>query len=261
MRKRLLAVCVLVATVLASACEEIPTGTSDPALLDRRPDRAVSAGETFTHIGITRPETEPFAMTVGETRPFSARLFYSAGGSLPSSPYAQWRSTDPCVATVTNASPRWGMVTGVRAGTTRIIAEAWGSADTVTVTVSGDADLDPRCHDRQWLWNYDDVSFTANYAKPYRVAPAEKLVRLVLFARPRPDYTIATGQKFTLRSELWYDGGGKLNGKKWVQFRSTDASVARVNSRGGTVIGVAPGRTKIIATLGQFSDTIPLYVR
>jgi hypothetical protein len=261
MRKQLLAVCVLMASVLASACEEIPTGTSDPGLLDGHAQRAVSAGEAFTHIGITTPDTDALAMTVGETRPFSARLFYSAGGYLPSSPYAQWRSTDPCVATVTNTSPRWGVVTGLRAGTTRIIAEAWGSADTVTVTVSGDEDLDPGCDDRQWLWDYDDVSFTANYAKPYGVAPGEKLVRLVLFARPRPDYTIATGQKSTLRSELWYDGGGKLNGKKWVQFRSTDASVAQVTSRGGTVTGVAPGRTKIIASLGQFSDTVPLYVR
>jgi hypothetical protein len=192
-----------------------------------------------------------------------AKLFYNLGGTLPGVPYGQWRSTDACVASVTNGPTSWGLVTGVAAGSALIIVEAFGKADTVAVTVTGSGNLNPNCAANEWSWNLSDLSFTGSPLKAtkYGVAAGEKLVRVVLFAGPKPDYTIGVGGKVTLKSELWYDKGGKLAGKGFVTFSSSDPSVATITSN-GVAKGIQPGRVKIIARLGStFADTVPLYVR
>jgi hypothetical protein len=246
--------------ITVAACTDTPTGL-DGLPPGSTPSPAIAAGETFSHISITSPSTPTFSMEVASSRQMSATLHYSAGGTLASAPYAQWRSSDECIATVTNASPSWGLVRAVTAGTTRIIAEAWGRADTVTVTVTGSGNSDPGCYERQWIWDYEDVSFTGAPAKRYRVRAGEKVDRVVLFAAPRPDYTLSVGRRITLRSELWYDQGGRLNGRGFVVFSTTDGSVATITPR-GVVTALQPGRTKIIARLGSsYADTIPLHVR
>jgi hypothetical protein len=261
MRNTTVASVVLLGSILAVGCEQTPTGIQSPALAASDPALAVTSGETFSHILISQPSAKSLSLAVGASSQMASTLHYNRGGTLPSAPYAQWRSTDPCVATVTNASPSWGMVRGVKSGTTRIISEAWGKADTITVTVTGTGDLDPTCASRQWVWNSRDVSFTGSPASSYGVASGEKLRRVVLFAGPRPDYTLDAGGKVTLRSELWYDKGGKLNGRGYVVFSSTDESVATINSK-GVVTARGSGRTKIIARLGTtLADTVPLYVR
>jgi hypothetical protein len=260
MRNSALASVLLIGT-LASACSDNPIAM-EPATLN--PDGAtmsVKAGETFSHVRITNPTVKSVSSTVGGARQMAATLYYSAGGTLPGAPYTQWRSMDACVASVTNASPSWGLVRGVKAGTTLIIAETWGKADTVAVTVTGTGNLDPTCADREWSWDYSDVSFTGTPATRYKVAAGEKMTRVVLFAGPKPDYTISAGKSVTLRSELWYSRGGKLNGRGFVTFSVTDGSVASISST-GVVTGRTSGRTKVIARLGtSHADTVPLYVR
>jgi hypothetical protein len=260
MKRAALVPVVLVGAVLVTACSENVVGVDSPGLTASEPSLAVSAGEVYSHIKITNPSVKSVSMTVGGSRQMSGTLYYSAGGKLPSAPYAQWRSTDPCVATVTNLSPSWGLVRGVKSGTTRIIAETWGKADTVTVSVTGTGDLDPGCADRQWSWNWSDVSFTGTPATSYGVAPGETLRQVVFFAGPRPDWTLLTGKQVTLRSELWYSRGGKLNGRGYVTFSSLDHSVATISSR-GVVTGRGAGRTKLIARLGTLADTVPIHVR
>jgi hypothetical protein len=259
MRKVPLAAAVLFGSVVLTACDEIPTSV-EQSLSPSEADLSVRTGEAFSHVQITNPSGGTATVAVGGSTQMAARLFYSRGGSLAGAPYTQWRSTDDCVATVTSASPSWGLVRGVSAGTTLIIAEAWGSADTVTVTVSGSGNLDASCADRQWSWDYNKPSFTGTPVKRNTVAPGEVVRSLVLFAGPRPDYTLSRGQKVTLKSELWYNRGGKLKANSFVSFTSTDGAVATVTAK-GVVRAQGSGRTKIIARLGQFADTVPIYVR
>jgi hypothetical protein len=260
MRRFPLAAAVLFGSVLATACDEVPTAVDHSALSPSAADLSVRSGETFSNVRITSPSNGSASLAVGGSQQMAAALFYSRGGRLPGAPYTQWRSADDCVATVTSASPSWGMVRGISAGTTQIIAEAWGRADTVTVRVTGAGNLDASCADRQWLWDYNDASFTATRIRRNTVQPGEVVRSLVLFAGPRPDYTISRGGKVTLRAEMWYSRGGKLIANSFASFTSTDGSVATVTST-GVVTGRSSGRTKIIARLGQFADTVPLYVR
>jgi hypothetical protein len=260
MRKATVAAVMVLGSALVAGCSDSPLGLDEPGLVPSDPSLAVSVGETFSHIKITTPSVKSVSMTVGGSRQMAATLYYSAGGTLAGVPYAHWRSTDPCVATVTSASPSWGLVRGVKSGTTKIIADSWYKADTVTVTVTGTGDLDPGCALRQWVWDWKDVSFTGTPASSYSVASGEKLVQVVLFAGPKPDWTIARGSTVTLRSEMWYDRGGKRNGRGSVTFASFDHSVATISSR-GVVTGHAAGRTKIVARLGNLADTVPIFVR
>jgi hypothetical protein len=76
-----------------------------------------------------------------------------------------------------------------------------------------------------------------------------------------PKSPIAVGGKVTLRSELWYSKGGKLNGVNYVTFSTSDGSIATINSK-GVAVGRKAGRVKVIARLGTtFADTVPLYVK
>ncbi|MEO8201404.1 MAG: SBBP repeat-containing protein [Gemmatimonadota bacterium] len=67
----------------------------------------------------------------GTTQVFQAVAFDSIGGVLPGRVFA-WSSSAPAVATVDNA----GLVTGVSAGTTKVVAATGGKSDTVSVTVT-----------------------------------------------------------------------------------------------------------------------------
>lgn len=250
---RLLGVCM--AGMAAIACaDEITT----PALSESEPSESVSAGEKFVAVEITNPDRPSFSLRVGQNKQMTARLRYNRGGSLPSAPYAQWMSTNNCVASVTNSYGNWGKVTGVKAGTALIIVTAFGKADTVKVKVEGTGNRDSGCEKREWSWDYDDISFTGKPASSYNVRAGEKLKRLVLFAPKEP---LRVGEKTKVISELWYDKGGKLNGAGYVTFMSTDGSIATINSK-GVVTGRSPGRVKLIARLGtSYADTVPLIVQ
>lgn len=270
MRKIRIASAIVLGSVLATACSESPVGVDQTGGIDTNagllpsgdPNMAISTGEVFSFITIDTPAADNMSLGLGSTYQMLATLHYSAGGFLSSAPYASWRSSDSCVATVTNASPSWGLVNGVATGTAKIIVEAWGKADTVTVSVGGSSPPTAACYDKEWTWDYSDVSFTGTPLSStlYGVAAGEKLKKVVLFAGPKPDYTISVGLKTVLKSELWYDKGGKISGRGYVTFSVSDGSVASVNAN-GAVLGLRAGRTKVIARLGSLADTVPLYVR
>lgn len=270
MLKTSIAAIMALGSVLTTACSDNPMGvdavSSGLAGADigpsTGPSLGLSPGETFSFITIDDPAEASVSMTEGSTSQMLATLHYSLGGTLLGVPYANWRSSDNCVATVSSALPSWGLVTGVAAGTAHIIVESWGKSDTVSVTVAGPSAPSAACYENDWSWNYNDVSFTGTPRTPkkWSVGAGEKLVRVVLFAGPKPDYTILRGAKTTLKSEMWYDRGGKTGGKGYVVFSVTEGSVASVNNL-GVVTGLNPGRTKVIARLGTLADTVPIYVR
>jgi hypothetical protein len=261
MRHTKLASALVLGTALLAACSESPVNVDQSALTSTDPNLAVVTGETFSYLKITSPTAPTFGMLIGGTKQMKATLFYSLGGTLPAVPYAQWRSTDTCIASVTSVYPSWGKVTARKSGTALIISEAFGKADTVAVTVAGTEYPDPACYDADWVWDYNDVSFTGSPATSYSTQVGETLTQVVLFAAPKPTYTILVGGQTTLRSELWYSLGGKMNGKGYVAFAVTNDSVASVSST-GVVKGLRVGRTKVIARLGSnFADTVPLYVK
>jgi hypothetical protein len=263
MRNVTFASVLLLGSTLVAACNDSPTGADQPLLADNtEPSLGVSAGETFTAIGITNPSSRTLSLSLGDSKQMSAMLRYNRGGTLAASPYASWRSSDNCVATVTSRSPSWGLVKGVRSGTALIIAEAWGKADTVVVSVSGSKRPDDSCYEAEWKFDLRDVSFTGaplTAAEYRREGPkaGERLTDLVLFAPKDP---LKVGQSLVLSSELRYNRGGRLDGRKWVSFSVTDGAVARI-TRDGKVTAVGRGRTKVVARLGQYADTVPLYVR
>ena len=160
---------------------------------------------------------------------------------------------------MTTTSPSWGKVTGVKSGTTLLIATAFGKSDTVKVTVTGTGNLDSGCYTRLWTFNTNDVSFTGTPATSYSVRSGETLRKVVLFAPKTP---AKVGYTKKLISELWYSSGGKLNGVPYVTFTSTDGSVASIDYRSGIATGRKIGRTKIIVRMGtSMADTVPLYVQ
>jgi hypothetical protein len=238
-----------------TACNDA-TAPREPLRAPSDLNASVRTGEKFTKIAITSPNVTATTMYVGAYKQMYATLYYSLGGTLAGVPYAQWSSVDPCIASVTSASPSWGRVKGVKAGKTKIIASAWGKADTITVTVSGTGNTDPNCYTRTWSFNTSDVSFTGTPATSYGVKTGETLKKLVLFA---PKYPMKVGGTLKLVSELWYSGGGKLNGVPYVNFSSTNGAVATVDYRSGYVSAKSVGRTKMIVRLGtNMADTVPL---
>jgi hypothetical protein len=258
MRSRSLVPAMLVLVTAATACGDAATAPNaiGPSAT---PSASVRTGETFRKIAITSPSVSALSLTTGTIKQMAGTLYYSLGGTLPSSPYAAWSSSDPCVATVTSAYPSWGKVTAVAPGTARIIASVWGKADTVTVTVTGTGTPSQACYDKLWYFNTSDVSFTGTPSTSYHVSAGETLKKVVLFA---PKDTLTVSELRTLSSELWYSAGGKLNGVPYVNFTSTDAGVATVDFQKGVVTARAPGRTKLIVRLGtNMADTVPVFVK
>lgn len=260
MRCTMIASALLLGSVALAGCNDSPLAVEQSSLSGSVPSLAVRTGESYASIRITNPSSQRFTISPGSTFQMAGILEFSAGGTLPSVPYAQWRSSDNCVADVTSGYPSWGLVKGLKSGTAMIIAEAWGRADTVEVTVSGTDYPSEKCYDAEWKWDYKDVSFTGSPAHTYSVAPGEALKSVVLFAGPGSEYTVKSGESATLVSELWYSKGGRWNARGFATFSVTDGAVATINRR-GVVTGLKAGKTKVIARLGAMSDTVPLYVR
>ena len=262
MTLRKLAPIVIVGGALLTACSDVSTApmaeeTVEPGAVNA----AIRSGETYKYIAIKDPSTTTYSMAVGASKQMLATLYYSLGGTLSSNPYATWYSVDPCVATVTTASPSWGMVKGVKAGTTMIIATAWGKSDTVTVSVTGTGNLDLTCETRLWTFNWSDVSFTGTPQGTYTKMPTTgaTISKVVTFGWKD---TLTVGQTRDLKGELWYTDGTKLNAESYgARYISTNGTVATVSSISGLVTAVAKGRTKIIQTLGSKADTVPVFVR
>jgi len=252
MRSRNFISVALLSGAFLTACSDAATAPNAeaPAV-----SAAIRSGEKLVRVAITSPTATSISLGVGATAQLTSKMYYSRGGSLPGVPYVAYSSSDPCVATVTSAYPSWGRVKGVRGGTVQIYAEAWGKADTITVTVEGSGNLDPNCGERRKAARRADESF-GNPAGSYSVRAGEKLTKLVLFA---PKASVPAGRKVKLVAELWYSGGGKLLANRYVWFNSTAPATASV-VRGGDVTGRTPGTANVIVHLGNMADTVPVTV-
>jgi hypothetical protein len=245
---------------LMAACADSATEPTSNvnALVDTEASLAVRTGEVFSRTAINGLTSR--SLTVGSTLQLSNTLYYSLGGTLSGIPYSSWRSTDPCVVTVTSASPSWGNLKGISAGSAKVIATAFGKSDTVSVTVTGDGNLDSKCS------NVIEPLPSSNYsmgtpATRYGTKAGEKPTRIVLFAPPSP---LAVGTKQKLVAEMWYSAGGKLLANTYVTFETTDGAIATVvtgsGATNGTVTARKVGAARIIARLGQFADTVMVRV-
>ena len=251
---------VLAGGALLTACAD--TTTAPEATRPAPASAAIRTGETFKYIAVTNPTTTTYSLAVGASKQMGATLYYSLGGTLSSVPYATWYSVDPCVASVTSASPSWGLVKGVTAGTTLIITTAWGKSDSVKVTVTGTGNTDLTCAARLWTFNWSDLSFTGTPLTSYTKWPATGATMTKLVTYGWRD-SLTVGQARDIKSELFYTDGTRLNAETYgARYISTNGAVATVNSTTGLVTAVAKGRTKIIQALGSSKkDTIPVFVK
>jgi uncharacterized protein YjdB len=172
---------------------------------------------------------------------------FHLGGTLTGNGWVSWASSDPCVATV-----KLGVVKAVAAGTALIIGQRGAFADTVKVTVTGGGNLDPSCATRYTVGGPNDESNGTPLGRN-TVTSGEKMTKLVLYA---PRGALRVGTAYQLASEMWYDRGGRYDGTKWLTFRSTNPTAASVASPGGLVTARGVGTTRVIATLGQYADTV-----
>lgn len=244
MRTRaLIPLALLGASVAACADSTAPEPTpSTPQIASA----SVSTGETLSSVRITYPSGSSVTLGAGSSLQMRSMLYYSRGGTLNGVPYVQWSSSNPCVASVSSKYPSFGLVKGLRSGTTTIEARFAGKTDVVTVTVTGGSSSG--CSVPTASAPGDPSNGTPSTR--YGVRAGEKLVRLVVF---NPKSAVRVGQTVRIATELWYSGGGKLNAQWYVRPYSTNNSVATMS--GTNLTGRSAGRAMVIAALGQFRDT------
>jgi hypothetical protein len=139
MRSRIHASATLVLLGLSiAACDDkvsAPTsGPNDPDL------RAARNGAKLERVVITTRDT---TLRKGQSARMTARLEYSDGGTLVTRRHIDWRSLDTTTVRVFNRD----RVLGRKDGSTRVIAEAGGKADTIRLYVSSAAASDTASSD------------------------------------------------------------------------------------------------------------------
>ncbi|WP_159881672.1 S-layer homology domain-containing protein [Paenibacillus puerhi] len=135
---------------------------------------------------------------------------------------AQYASTDPSVATVSNA----GVVTAVASGTANIVVTYGGLTKNVPVTVT--------------------------------IAPPAPTLTL-LTSNPANVTLTVTGATYALVITAGFNDHTSLNVTGMAQYASTDPSVATVSNT-GVVTAVANGATNIAVTYGGLTKNVPVTV-
>jgi hypothetical protein len=239
--RRLAPAALLLSAAVASlaACGDAATAPEAA-----RASAAVQMGERLVGVVVTTPQAQ---IGVGASVTLKTTLRFHLGGTLSGNGWASWASSDPCVATV-----KLGVVQGVAAGTALIIAQRNAFADTVKITVTGTTNLDPTCASRYVVGGPTDESNGTPLGRN-TVTSGETMTKLVLYA---PRAALRVGSTYQLASEMWYNRGGRYDGTKWLSFRSTNPAAASVAPMGGLVTARGVGTTRVIATLGQYADTV-----
>jgi len=161
--------------------------------------------------------TPPTAtVTVGETTRLAGELRDASGASIHSEADIIWSSTDTTVARVSSA----GLVSGIAAGTVRIIATGAGQNGSATVTVTRRAVT------------------TLDVATPQR--------------------TLQVGETAQLTAAPKDDRGTPLSDRD-VRWHSSDVSIASVSAT-GLVRATAPGSVSIEASSEGINGTVTLTV-
>lgn len=245
MRPRILASAAVLGAAFLSACTDTSTA---PEADKAEVNAAVRNGERLSRVVLSASKT---SVRVGQSASISSRMYFSRGGTLAGGGFVRYSSTEPCVAVAFRGGFR-----GVKAGTSLIIGEFAGKADTVKVTVTGGGNTDPGCEKRYTVGGPNDESNGTPTGRN-TVKSGEKMTKLVLFA---PRGALRVGSTITLVSEMWYNRGGRYNAAPFVTYRSTNPDVASVAVKGGKVTARRVGSTRVISRLGQFADTVMVRV-
>jgi uncharacterized protein YjdB len=180
---------------------------------------ATSEGITDTGILVVSPvpvdsvlvSPDSTEIRVGGTTSYTAATFDSIGGALLGREVT-WSTADPAIATV---DPATGVVTGVDAGVTTVIATSEGITDSAIIAVS--------------LRPVDSVL----------VSPDSSEVR--------------TGYQKTYTAAVFDSTGAELTGRA-VTWSSTDPAIATIDPATGIVTGVSVGVTTLTATSEGITD-------
>jgi hypothetical protein len=128
---------VLLGLSIAACDDKVSAPTSGPNDADLR---AARSGAKLERVVITTTDT---TLRKGQSARMTARLEYSDGGTLVTRRHVEWRSLDTTTVKVFNRD----RVLGRKDGSTRVIAEAGGKADTIRMYVSSAAESDSSATD------------------------------------------------------------------------------------------------------------------
>ncbi|MBI5364734.1 MAG: Ig-like domain-containing protein, partial [Planctomycetes bacterium] len=165
------------------------------------------------------------SVPAGASHAFRALGLFSDGGTQDITELVTWSSSDPTVATVSNAAESKGLVQCVRNGTTQVGATLSGKSTTTTLTV------------------------TAKALASIDVSPAPA--------------SVPAGFSLTLRAVGAYTDGSTRDLTAEVVWTSSNPCVARVSNSAATrgrATGRVPGTATITATLAERSGSTLLTV-
>ncbi|MBL9019692.1 MAG: Ig-like domain-containing protein [Myxococcales bacterium] len=177
---------------------------------------------TLVSIAVT-PSTASIAK--GTNQQFIATGTYTDNSTQPLTDAVAWSSSDTNVATISSASPDWGVAHGANTGTTTITASLGMVSGTATLTV------------------------TAATLVSIAVTPIA------------PSIAKGTSQQFTATGTYTDSSTQPLTNV--VTWSSSDGTVAPISSASpdwGLAFGANPGTTTITATLGMISGSTTLEV-
>ena len=182
---------------------------------------------TVTDAVLVSIEVTPTNPTLpsGFTQHFIATGTYSDGSTQPLTDDVTWVSSDPPVASISNAAGSRGIATGVSPGTTTITATYGGIVGATTLTV------------------------TDAFLVSIEVTP------------PDPSVETAHTQQFTAIGNF-SDGSSRdlTEDATWSPGDPTVASVSNAAGTKGLATGVSPGTTNITATHSGVAGTTSLTV-
>ncbi len=154
---------------------------------------------------------------------------YSDGSRKNISDGVKWLSSEPGVATIDDQ----GQVTARQAGETKITAR-YGDLESPSLTLAVRADKPV-------------LPVTVPEEKPAVKIPAvAQLIALTVSAARRE---VRTQERLPLRVKARYSDGNEKGLSSGVEWRSSDTSIAAVNSR-GELLALRPGRIAVVARWG-----------
>lgn len=177
---------------------------------------------TLTAISVSPPSS---TLAINGTADFTASGSYSDGSTADLTRTVTWSSSNPAVASASNAADSRGTVTGLGGGTSTVSATLGNVSGTASVTVT----------------------------------PAA----LVSLAISPSDPTLPLGTKVPLTAEGSYSDGSNVDVTRLVTWSSDTPSVAAVSNASGSqgeVTAGAVGTSGVHATLGSVSATTTVTV-
>ncbi|UCC23889.1 MAG: Ig-like domain-containing protein, partial [Gemmatimonadales bacterium] len=157
-------------------------------------------------------------LRTGDTRTFSATVLDSTGAVILGGRPISWSTADPSVATVNTTT---GVLRGVGAGTTTVIATSEGVSDDAWVQVT-------------------DVPVSGVLISPDSVE-------------------IRVGGGTTFSAAVFDSTGTELSGRA-VAWSSSDPGVASIDPVSGVAVGVGPGTVTVVAVSEGVGDSASLAV-